>query len=248
MTIPRSVNAQLVERYIFNFRLKPDALAENLPVPWIKPQVINGWSVASFCILSLDRVMLAPLPGAFGFKTISCAYRCGIIDTSGARPEPSVYILDRNTDLPLIARLGPFVFVDTIPLVRVGIDDEQDNVEIRVRYLDHQRMFSASVAHLSQPAEFSSAVFDSLEAYSSFIHYGVSSYTPSIFGDELAKVDLYKEDPVYEPLSATVDFDWLESAWRDAGLEFDCAVRATAATSTGGRYKWTYRGCRSEDS
>ena len=68
----------------------------------------------------------------------------------------------------------------------------------------------------------------------------MSSYTPSIYGDALAKVDLIKEDPAYVPLEATVDFSWLDGAWRDAGLEYDSAVRAT-----GGEYKWTYRGLRS---
>jgi hypothetical protein len=248
MTIPRSVTAKLVERYIFNFRLRPDALAESLPVPWLKPQVINGWSVASFCVLSLEQVMLAPLPGALGYKTLSCAYRCGVIDHSGPTPEPSVYILDRNTDLPIIARLGTFVFADTIPLVHLQVDHvANDNVEIRVRYMDRQRMFSATVMDLRRPAPFSSKVFDSVAEYASFIHFGVSSYTPSIFGDELAKVDLYKEDPIYEPLNTTVDFDWLESQWRDAGLEFDCAVRATTAPSTQGSYRWTYRGTRAEE-
>ena len=46
--MPRSVSAQMVERYIFNFRLAPQASAANLPVKWLEPQVINGWSVVSF--------------------------------------------------------------------------------------------------------------------------------------------------------------------------------------------------------
>jgi hypothetical protein len=130
----------------------------------------------------------------------------------------------------------------------VQLDHEvDDSVKTRIRYLDRQRMFSATVADLSQPPAFSSKVFESLDAYSSFIHYGVSSYAPSIFGDQLAKVDLYKENPVYEPLDATVDFDCLESAWRDAGLQFDSAVRATAASPANGKYRWTYRGCRFEE-
>jgi hypothetical protein len=67
--IPRAVHARLVERLIFNFRLRPEALAHHLPATWLQPQVFNGWSVVSFCILDLERVMLSPLPGFLGYRT-----------------------------------------------------------------------------------------------------------------------------------------------------------------------------------
>jgi hypothetical protein len=237
IVIPRSVHAQLRERFIFNFRLRPDALAARLPVPWLQPQVINGWSVASFCILGLRRVMVAPLPGFLGFTTVSCAYRCGVIDHSGSAPEASVWIVDRNTDLPLIARLAPFLFLDTIPVMRLAIDREPQETGIQVAYLDRQRMFAAKVRPAAAGAELNSEVFGSTAEFADFIKKGVSSYTPSIFGDALARVDLVKEDADYRPMDAVIEFDWLERVWLDADLEFDSAVRAT-----GGGYRWTYRG------
>jgi hypothetical protein len=66
---------------------------------------------------------------------------------------------------------------------------------------------------------------------------GVSSYTPSIYGDALAKVDLHKEDPNYQPLVADIDVNSLDGIWPDTGMVYDSAVRAT-----GGTYTWTYRG------
>lgn len=241
MAIPRAVTAQLIERYIFNFRLPPAALKERLPVAWLEPQVINGWSVASFCILNLDHVMVAPLPGRFGYKMLSCAYRCGIIDHSAGTPAPSVYILDRNTDLPLVARLATFLFLDTIPMVRINLEHSADAVDVRVRFLDKERMFGAKVTGLSSSRPLTSKVFGTLDDFATFIKGGVSSYTPSIFGDALARVDLHKEDTVYQAVEAEVDFDWLGNLWQDARLEFDSVVRAT-----GGMYVWTYRGLRSE--
>ncbi len=237
--LPRIVTARLVERFIFNFRLRPEVFAHHLPVPWLQPESFNGWSVASFCILKLDRVIIWPLPGFLGMSMTSCAYRCGVIDTSGSTPEPSVYITDRNTDLPVVARLAPWWFADTIPMIRPQVDDRPDSFTIRINYLDRQKLFYAE-ARKAPGGQFVSKVFSSLAEYGTFIHRGVSSYTPSIYGDALAKVDLVKEDPAYVPLDATVDFSWLDGAWRDAGLEYDSAVRAT-----GGDYKWTYRGLRS---
>jgi hypothetical protein len=152
-----------------------------------------------------------------------------------------VYILDRSTDLPLIARLSTFLFLDTIPVVRIQLQHVNDSVDVRVWYLDQERMFGATVKHLGEPHELKSEVFASLGEFMAFIKGGVSSYTPSIFGDALARVDLHKEDTVYESVDASVDYDWLETLWQGAGLVFDSAVRAT-----GGRYKWTYRGLKTE--
>jgi hypothetical protein len=99
--IPRSVKANLNERYIFNFLIDPQILETKLPVTWIKPQIINGWSIVSFCILDVQKITIVPVPNIFNFETISCAYRIGVIDASSFEPSSSVYITDRNADLPL---------------------------------------------------------------------------------------------------------------------------------------------------
>lgn len=236
MAIPRSVKARLVERLIFNFRLKPDKLAKNLPAPWLQPQVINGWSIVSFCILDLKETILSPLPGFLGYTNTSCAYRCGVLDSSGGAPQPSVYITDRQTDLPIIARLAPWIFLDTILMVRPELKHGSSQTDVVVRYLDNQFMFKGSV----KPGPWKSEVFPTIQEFGDFIKGGVSSYTPSIYGDRLTRVDLVKDEPDYEPLEPTVEFDWLDGAWADADPILDSAVRA----SGGGRYKWTYRGLR----
>ena len=237
MAIPRTVKAVLRERLIFNFRLKPEALAKYLPATWLKPQVMNGWSVVSFCILDLEQTTLWPLPGIFGYRTTSCAYRCGVIDASGSTPQPSVYITDRQTDLPLIARLAPWLLLDTILMVRPELQHGSSETDVAVRYLDNQFMFKGAV----RPAtSFQSEVFQSIDEFAHFIKGGVSSYTPSVYGDQLTRVDLVKDEPQYEPLTPTVEFDWLDGAWADAGVQLDSAVRAGG----GGRYRWTYRGLR----
>jgi len=233
------VTARLVERFIFNFRLRPQMLAERLPVDWLDPLVLKGWSLASFCVLDLDRVTLWPVPPIIPIRTVSCAYRCGVVDASSGVLENSVYITDRNTDRPIIARLGPLVFADTIPSVNATIARSGDEIEISISHVDGQRLFSATASVLQVPADLRSQVFDTIDDFSRFIKGGVSSYSPSVRPGLLTRVDLAKEDMTYEALDAEVDFNALESLWRDANLELDCVVRAT-----GGRYRWTYRGTR----
>src|SRR5215212_6371906 len=198
VSLPRSVHARLVERFIFNFRLSPEAFANLLPAPWLQPQVFNGWSVMSFCILNLDQVVLSPFPGSLGLKTISCAFRCGVVDNSGASPEPSVYITDRYTDDPIIARTAPLVFLDTIPMVNVDITQVGDTTEYHVSHLYGRPLFSAKVKPSETPSKLDSEIFDSLDAFHDFILRGVSSYAPSVKKGLLAKIDLDKEDTNYE--------------------------------------------------
>lgn len=231
-----SIHARLVERLIFNFRFKPEALDLILPSNWLKPQVCNGWSIVSFCILALDRVTISPLPGIFGYKTISCAYRCGVLDSSTLQEESAVYITDRQTDLPLIARLAPWLLLDTILMVRPKIQHQNGIMKISVDYLDGQSMFAATAKPV---ANWKSEVFPTIKDFGFFIKGGVSSYTPSIYGDRLTQVDLQKDEPKYQPLDATIDMNSLDGVWKDAGVIFDSAVRAA-----GGMYKWTYRGLK----
>lgn len=172
----------------------------------------------------------------FGYKTISCAYRCGVLDMSSGAPEPAVYVTDRNTDLSIIARIAPFLLADTIPMVRPRVEDGEGSYSIAVNYLDQQRLFDGK-ARVSPALR--SEVFGSIEEFKQFVHNGVRSFAPSIFGDMLTVLDLHKEDPVYQPLEGEVDHSALDGIWSETKLAFDSAVRAT-----GGKYVWVYRGLR----
>ena len=237
-SIPRTVVAHMRERYIVNFRLKPEALARHLPVPWLQPQVVNGWSALSFCILKLNDLTLWPIPSIFGFSTLSCAYRVGVIDMSGDAPEPSVYVTDRNADLPVVIRTAPLLLADAIPALKGHVRTGHGGTSISLTYMDGQPLFSGEMTTV--PA-FSSSVFGTLDDFAAFIKAGVSSYTPSVLPDALARVDLYKEDVEYRPLQAKVEVNSLDGVWPDAGLEYDSAVFASGA-----KYMWSYRGLWSE--
>jgi len=233
-TIPRSIVAQMRERYIFNFRLRPEALRPHLPVKWLEPQIINGWCAVSFCILKLERITLWPIPPLINFSTVSCAYRIGVMDLSGHQPEPSVYITDRNADLPIIVRTAPLLLADAIPALKAQMQKSSSSTRIQMRYMDGQPLFSGEVT----PADkLQSAIFGSIDDFAAFIKGGVSSYTPSVLPDALARVDLYKEDASYQPMNAQIQFSWLDGVWPETGMEFDSAVFASGA-----KYEWTYRG------
>jgi hypothetical protein len=238
----RSVSAHMVERYIFNYRIRPEELKKRLPAPWLDPLVVNGYSAVSFCILWLEKLTISPIPAILRYSTISCAYRIGVLDLSEPTPTPSVYVIDRWADLPMVARLGPLILQDTIPAIKAAIGHDNDQgTRVQMSYTDGSALFSAAV----KPREggLGSKVFNELSDFAAFIKNGVSSYSPSLHPGMLTKVDLHKEEVDYQPLEATVDFSELhQESWADAGMELDSAVRA----KTGARYKWTYRGLWTE--
>lgn len=234
----RTIRAHMVERYIFNFRIRPEELKKRLPALWIQPQVVKGYSAVSFCILWLEKLTISPFPPIIPFSTISCAYRVGVLDASEKPPEPSVYVTDRWADLPMIARLGPVILQDTIPVIKAAIGhDNSGGTHVQMSYTDGSALFSASVKPMPD-GQMGSSVFDSVNDFAAFIKGGVTSYGPSLTPGMLTKVDLFKEDVTYEPLRADIEFSELnEETWADAGMEFDSAVRAKGA-----EYIWAYRG------
>src|SRR5690349_23178451 len=165
----RTIRAHMVERYIFNFRIRPEELKKKLPAPWLEPQVVNGYSAVSFCILWLERLTLSPIPSIIPFSTISCAYRVGVLDMSEDKPVPAVYVTDRWADLPLIAKIAPVVLMDTIPVIKAAIGhDNQKGTHVQMSYTDGSALFSASVRPRAD-GKMGSAGFDSVDAFSRFI-------------------------------------------------------------------------------
>lgn len=230
----RSITSRMEERLIFNFLIEPEELAKKLPVPWLEPQVINGSSVVSYCVLYLKRLSVSPIPPILPFETISSAYRIGVIDVSGREPQPSVFVTERWADLPWIARLAPWIILDTVPVIEADLGRDGQTTRVDMSFFDGTPLFSAE----AKPApEFRSRLFAGVDEFARFIKDGVTSWGPAIYGGAFTKVDLFKEDVGYQPLDAKVSFSLLHQLWPDVEMPLDSAVRATGA-----RYKWTYRG------
>lgn len=234
--IQPSVYGHLVDRYLFNFQVSTDAIQSHLPVEWLRPRLVNGHGVVTFCLLRLRGVTLWPLPTFTGMDSTSCAYRCAVTDLSGSEPEPSVYILGRSTDVPLISKLGTKLFSGEMKLVRIKRERDAGGEEIKVKYADGRDLFSVTIAQALQESSVSE-LFDSQDDFVSFIKGGLSSYTPSLKPGRYSRVDLVEDSNHYVPIDATILYNWLHDAWKDADLRFDSAFHAS-----GGLYRLKYIG------
>lgn len=231
-----SVYGQLVDRYLFNFQVGVDAIQSQLPMRWLRPRLVNGRGVVTFCLLRLKGVTLWPLPTFTGMDSTSCAYRCAVTDFSGPEPEPSVYILGRSTDVPVISKLGTRLFSGEMKLVRIEREHDAGHEEIKVKYADGSDLFSARVARAPAGNDVSE-LFGSQDDFVSFIKGGLSSYTPSVKQGRYSRVDLVEDSNHYIPIDATIQYNWLDDAWKNAGLKFDSAFHAC-----GGLYRLKYLG------
>jgi hypothetical protein len=238
MSLMPAVRASLAERFIFNFRLPAKMLATYLPVPWLTPQEVEGYGVASFCILDLRGITVAPLTTSVGLASISCAPRYAVLDLSSGSPTPAVFVTERQTNSAFGAWFTSLGFSAPHPQVEVVMEHQDDKTLVRVTSPQDGLLFAATVR---PSAAMQSALFASKQHFAEFIAQGVSSYGLSRHGSRLTKVDLHKDDADYLPLEVSHLEGTFAEDWRHHGGVFDSGFR-----TSGGRYEWTYHGLTDE--
>lgn len=226
-----AVRAVMAERYILNFRMKPDAMRRFLPVEWLQPAEVGGYAIASFCMLDLRNITVAPLPALAGLSSLSCAPRYAVVDHSGAEEKPAVFVTERYTNSAFGSWFTSLGFSAPHPHVDASIARDGDAVRLSV-VDDEKPLFSAIVT----TGKSNDSIFTP-ESFAAFIAQGVSSYGLSIHGARLTRVDLHKNDGTYEPLATRAFSGPAVQPWLDAGAELDSAFR-----TTNGLYEWTYLG------
>jgi hypothetical protein len=235
--IKPSVYGQLIDRFLFNFRLDPDYLESQIPVGWLRPRRIHGYGIVSFCLLRLKGFTLWPLPTSMGIDSISSAYRCAVTDLSAGTQEPSVYILGRGTNVPAVSKLGTVLFSGNMRLMNAAMEEHMHGTRIGVNDSQGKRMFIARTKSGKDGNELDSKLFDSVDDFVAFIKGGLSSYTPSTRQGRVSRVDLVEDSNTYTAIPAQIDYSRLDEDWKGSGLEFDSAFHAT-----GGLYRLSYLG------
>jgi len=236
MNIIPTVRAELTERFIFNFRMPLEALAKYLPAPWLQPQPVKGYGVASFCLLDLRHITAAPLPTLAELHSTSCAPRYAVLDMAGDAPKPGVFVTERNTSSAFGAWFTGLGFSCRHPYAPAEITHRTLETEMAVQDAHAQLQFRATVVPATATT---SSLFGSAEDFGAFIAQGVTSYGLSRYPNQLTKVDLHKEDRGYEPLTVQSLQSPLLDQWQADGAVLDSAFR-----TAGGRYEWAYLGLR----
>src|SRR3954468_24212912 len=218
------IRARLGGRFIFNFRLPPRMMARFVPVPWLAPQVVNGHAVASFCLLDLRGITVAPLPPAGGLRSLSCAPRYAMLDGSRGGAQPAVFVTRRWTSSALGAWFTSLGFSAAHPHAPARFTRTAGGVAISAAARDDGPLFDARV----RPADgLHSELFASTGDFAAFVAAGVRSYGLSRHDGRLTCVDLHKTDNRYTPLSVDAADGPVIREWLAAGAVLDSAFHTT---------------------
>jgi len=202
------------------------------------PQEVHGYGVASFCILDLRGITVAPLTTQIGLTSISCAPRYAVLDMSLEQETPAVFVSERQTNSAFGAWFTSLGFSAPHPQVQAAMSHQDDQTLLRVESPDDGLLFAATVR---PSAETKSTLFSSPQEFAYFIAQGVSSYGCSRHGSRLTKVDLQKDDATYTPLEVSNLGGAFADDWQRHGGVLDSAF-----LTRGGRYEWTYHGLTDE--
>jgi hypothetical protein len=247
MSIIPTVSARMHERFIVNYRMPMEAMVGYLPAPWLRPQEIHGYALASFCMLDLRGVIAEPLPSRVGLSMVSCAPRFAVVDHSTNPPTPAVLVTERYTNSAFgsfVTKLGfsaahGHVGATISHRDRAAVDPaavDPAAVDLRVTEDDGGVMFEAVV----RPTLFTaSPLFDSVDAFVATIAEGVRSFGVSRHVGRLTVLDLAKDDAAFEPFEALSVGGSVVNRWEADGAVLDSVFRTTNA-----RYAWTYHGLR----
>jgi hypothetical protein len=180
MRIP-VIKGTIKRRLLVNFRADPAAVQRILPRPF-RPKLHRGHSLVGICLIRLEQIRPAGLPGVLGLSSENAAHRIAVewTDAAGIQRE-GVYIPRRDTGSFLNRVAGGRVFPGEHHPARFTVLDIGGHIELSVRSLDD----AVSVRVTGDEAESlpASSCFSSLAEASAFFEGGSLGYSVTRKGD-----------------------------------------------------------------
>ena len=128
MRIP-VIKGTIKRRLLVNFRADPAVVQRILPQPF-RPKLHRGFSLVGICLIRLERVRPAGLPGALGLSSENAAHRIAVewIDAGGIQRE-GVFIPRRDTGSLLNRVAGGRVFPGEHHRARFSVVDTDGHID-----------------------------------------------------------------------------------------------------------------------
>ena len=91
------VRGVIRRRILANYRVDPEVAQRQLPPPF-RPKLHRGYAIGGVCLIRLEQVRPAGLPGALGLSSENAAHRIAVEWTDGAGIQrEGVFIPRRDT-------------------------------------------------------------------------------------------------------------------------------------------------------
>jgi hypothetical protein len=182
MRIP-VIKGIIKRRLLVNFRAEPSAVQRLLPQPF-RPKLNRGHALVGICLIRLEQVRPAGLPGALGLSSENAAHRIAVewTDPAGMLRE-GVFIPRRDTGSLLNRVAGGRIFPGEHHPARFAVLDIDGHIEFSMQSLDGK--VTVRISGDDTETLPTSSCFKSLAEASAFFEGGSLGYSVTGDGDRL---------------------------------------------------------------
>jgi hypothetical protein len=200
MRIP-VIKGTIKRRVLVNFRAAPAVVQRILPQPF-RPKLHRGHSLVGICLIRLEQIRPAGLPGALGLSSENAAHRIAVEWTgaAGAQRE-GVFIARRDTGSFLNRVAGGRVFPGEHHPARFSVLDNGGHINFSMQSNDG--LVAVRVIGDDADSLPASSCFSSLVEASAFFEGGSLGYSTTRDGDRLDGLLLRTVDWRIRALSVT---------------------------------------------
>jgi len=195
------IKGTIKRRLLVNFRADPAVVQRILPQPF-RPKLQRGHALVGICLIRLEHIRPAGLPGVLGLSSENAAHRIAVewTDSAGLQRE-GVYIPRRDTGSLLNRVAGGRVFPGEHHPARFSVLDRGGHIEFSMQSLDET--VSVKVVGDEADALPSTSCFGSLAEASTFFERGSLGYSVTRNGGRLDGLLLRTLDWRLRALSVT---------------------------------------------
>ena len=224
MRIP-VIKGTIKRRLLVNFRADPGVVQRILPQPF-RPKLHRGRSLVGICLIRLEQIRPAGLPGTLGLSSENAAHRIAVewTDAAGIQRE-GVFVPRRDTGSFLNRMAGGRVFPGEHHAARFEVKDIDGHIDFSMQSRDG----SVAVRVVGDDAELlpASSCFSSLFEASAFFEGGSLGYSVTRDGGRLDGLLLRTVDWRIRALSITEvrsSFFADRQRFPEGSIEFDHAL------------------------
>jgi hypothetical protein len=224
MRIP-IIKGKIKRRLLVNFRADPRIVQRILPPPF-RPKLHQGRSLVGICLIRLEQIRPAGLPGALGLSSENAAHRIAV-EWKDARDiqHEGVFIPRRDTGSFLNRVAGGRVFPGEHHAARFSVTDIDGHIDFSMQSRDD----AVAVRVVGDDADSlpASSCFSSLVEASAFFEGGSLGYSVTRDADRLDGLLLRTLDWQIRALAVSeVHSSFFEDRQRfpEGSIEFDHAL------------------------
>jgi hypothetical protein len=200
MRIP-TIKGTIKRRLLVNFCAEPAVVQRLLPEPF-RPKLHRGYSIVGICLIRLEQIRPAGLPGLLGLSSENAAHRIAVewTDAGGIQRE-GVFIPRRDTGSFLNRVAGGRIFPGKHHSARFSVMDSDGHIDFSMESDDGP--IAVKVVGEDADALPSSSCFSSLVEASAFFEGGSLGYSVTRDGARLDGLQLRTMDWRIRALSVT---------------------------------------------